>query len=74
LDALASAVIGVPDKAQTAAIPGSIARICNAAWRVERGAGKRVAYSPKRYTWSKPRTPIFTWLPWRCCERSTAAF
>jgi len=40
LDALASAVIGVPGKAQTAVIPGGIARICNAAWRGERGTGE----------------------------------
>jgi len=77
LDAFASAVTAKPGKAQTAAIPGGIARpspdtgspcglpvpgagqtlwvcaackACNAAWRVEYGAGGCVARSPKRWT------------------------
>ena len=47
LDALVSAALGVPGKAgrRSGLLP---ARRSNAAWRGERGAGERVACSPRR--------------------------
>ncbi|MCB2024352.1 MAG: hypothetical protein R3F09_18055 [Burkholderiaceae bacterium] len=49
MNALASAVIGAPGKARGRGrlVP---ARTSNAAWHAERGAGKRVALSPKKLT------------------------